>query len=141
MKNQLKKSRVSVLIVICCLLFSYLGADANEEQTISSQIEAQPYIEISYANGDKVFLNTVKGLSFSTSGSSYTVFSPDTIVNYDIFNEFYDDEIETTDIFELSSYFHLSELNRPLSEIKNNSLTVSQPEEDTKFILKFDNEN
>ncbi|MBL1224135.1 hypothetical protein [Enterococcus sp. BWR-S5] len=133
------KKLLGIFLVFSVLLFSlYYLAACNGKQRTNGNLENEDYLRIIFSKEKQVFLTPVNDLDFSTSGSYYTIYYKENIRVYNIFDEYYTDEIETENIFEHSTYLLSDELKVQFSDFSGSKKIAIQGEYTHEVEVLFD---
>lgn len=133
------KKLLGIFLMFSVLLFSlYYLVACNGKQCTNGKSENEEYLRIIFSKEKQVFLTPVNDLDFSTSGSYYTIYYKENIRVYNIFDEYYTDEIETENIFEHSTYLLSDELKAQFSDFSGSEKVAMQDEYTREIEVLFD---
>lgn len=133
------KKLLGIFLVFSVLLFSlYYLVACNGERCTNGKLENEEYLRIIFSKEKQVFLTPVNDLDFSTLGSYYTIYYKENIRVYNIFDEYYTDEIETENIFEHSTYLLSDKLKAQFSDFSGSEKVTIQDEYTREVEVLFD---
>ncbi|WP_321388185.1 hypothetical protein [uncultured Enterococcus sp.] len=133
------KKRLTIFFTLIALLFPIISYGENsKKESINKLLENEHYLEIVFSNKSKVFLSDANHLDFSISGSDYTIYYKQHIRIYDLYNDYYTDEIETEAIFDRSSYLYLEEIKVQVPELFGTKTVAIKAENISEAQISFD---